>query len=126
MPLSGNPAVLLSDPAVPLWQETRRTLPPLFVVSALSSAASLLQLGSLSEKEERIVERLGVAGKLCVLVAMLVLERDASRVETVAEPLHEGSGGSLWKSAKVLTAAGGDASGVFPGGGGQRPGAGAP
>jgi formate-dependent nitrite reductase membrane component NrfD len=106
MPLSGYTAVLLSDTAVPLWQETRRTLPPLFVVSALSSAASLLQLGSLSEKEERIVERLGVAGKLCVLVAMLVLERDASRVETVAEPLHEGSGGSLWKSAKVLTAAG--------------------
>jgi len=106
MPLSGYTAVLLSDTAVPLWQGTRRTLPPLFVASALSSAASLLSFISLSEDEERIVERLSVIGKGCELAAMLVVERDAARVPKVAVPLHEGTGGSLWKAAKVLAAGG--------------------
>jgi formate-dependent nitrite reductase membrane component NrfD len=103
MPLSGYTAVLLSDTAVPLWQGTRRTLPPLFVASALSSASSLLELSSLSEDEKRIAERLASAGKACELAAISFVERDAARVEAVARPLREGVAGALWRTAKVLT-----------------------
>src|SRR5207245_946794 len=51
VPLSGYTAVLLSNTAVPLWQQTRKALPPLFVASAMSAAASLLQLTKLSPRE---------------------------------------------------------------------------
>ena len=106
LPMSGYTAVLLSDTSVPLWQGTRRSLPPLFVASGLSGAASLLALTSLGEVEEKVVERLSLGGKLAEIVAMYGLERDAARVPKVAEPLHVGLGGSLWKAAKAVTVAG--------------------
>jgi formate-dependent nitrite reductase membrane component NrfD len=105
MPLAGYTAVLLGDTAVPLWQATRRTLPPLFAGSAMSAAASLCDLMELGPREERIVQRFGIAGKVADLAAIAAVERDAGRVTTVAQPLRAGLSGALWRSAKVLTAA---------------------
>lgn len=106
LPLSGYTAVLLADTAVPLWQETRRTIPPLFVASALSSATSLLEMSKLDASSRRVVQRLGIAGKSAELIAMFAVEKDACRTESVGRPLKQGLGGNLWKVAKVATAAG--------------------
>ncbi len=106
LPLSGYTAVLVSNSAIPIWQEVRRSLPALFVSSAVSSAASLLDVTSLSPKERSAVHRFGVAGKAAELVAMRAVERDASRVERVGRPLREGFSGTLWRASKAATAAG--------------------
>jgi formate-dependent nitrite reductase membrane component NrfD len=105
LPQSGYTAVLLSDTAVPLWQSARKSLPLLFVASALASASDLLQFGTLGKDQERVVHRLGLIGKLGELVAIRLVERDAHRIERVGSPLKEGLGGSLWTAAKGLTAA---------------------
>ncbi|MDP9340643.1 MAG: polysulfide reductase NrfD, partial [Actinomycetota bacterium] len=105
LPLSGYTAVLLSNTAVPVWQATRRTLPLLFLASSVASAASLLELMGLSDRQERIVRRYGVAGKLAELAAAQAVEREADVVERVGRPLHEGLSGALWRTAKALTGA---------------------
>jgi formate-dependent nitrite reductase membrane component NrfD len=105
MPLTGYTAVLLSNTAVPIWQATRRSLPVLFTASGMSSAASLLELMDLTEREERVVRRFGVLGKLAEMGAMLAVERDARMVERVGRPLRDGVSGALWKAARGLTAA---------------------
>lgn len=103
-PLAGYTAVLLSNTAVPVWQAPRRTLPALFVSSAASSAASLLDLMDLDEREHRVVERFGAVAKVTDLAATVAVEREASRVERVGRPLKEGLSGTLWKAAKAATA----------------------
>lgn len=103
LPLAGYPAVLLSNTAVPVWNESRRSLPTLFVASAIASAASLLELTRLNTREQRIVRRFGLAGKVAELAATLAVEREASRIETVGRPLKEGQSGSLLRTGKVLT-----------------------
>ena len=105
LPLSGYTAVLLSNTAVPVWQATRRSLPMLFVSSAVASAASLLELTDLTEREERIVHRYGVAGKVGELAAATAVQRDADVVERVGKPLREGLSGALWRTSKALTGA---------------------
>lgn len=104
LPLVGYTAVLLSNTAVPVWQEGRRALPPLFVASAVSSAASLLALMSLAPEEQVVVRRFGALGNLAELGAAAAFESQASRVERVGRPLREGLSGSLWRWAKAMTA----------------------
>jgi formate-dependent nitrite reductase membrane component NrfD len=103
--LTAYTGVLLSNTAVPLWQATRRTLPPLFAASSVASAASLLDLVDLRGPEERVVRRFGLLGKAAELAATVAVEREANRVERVGRPLRQGLGGSLWRAAKGLTAA---------------------
>jgi formate-dependent nitrite reductase membrane component NrfD len=105
LPLSGYTAVLLSDTAVPLWQETRRSLPPLFVASAVASAAALLESSYMSAQEERAVERMSLLGKIGELASMVFVEREARRVAQVAGPLKQEPGGSLWRLARTLIVA---------------------
>jgi formate-dependent nitrite reductase membrane component NrfD len=105
LPLSTYTAVLLSNTAVPLWQQTRRSLPALFASSAVSSAASILALLPSSERESRIVRAYGIAGRLAELVSARALEREAKRVPRVAKPLEEGISGSLWRASEVLNVA---------------------
>ncbi len=104
LPLAGYTAVLMSTTAVPVWSEIRRSLPALFVASAVTGAASLLQLLNLNRREESIVRRFAVAGATADLAAGLVVEHAAGRVEGVGAPLHEGLTGSLLRAAKALTA----------------------
>jgi formate-dependent nitrite reductase membrane component NrfD len=105
LPLAGYTAVLLSNTAIPVWQETRRTLPGLFYASAASSAASILEVTNLGDREERVVHRFGVAAKASELVAAAAVEREAAQVERVKRPLSEGVSGLLWQTAKAMTAA---------------------
>jgi formate-dependent nitrite reductase membrane component NrfD len=105
LPLSAYTAVLLSNTAVPVWTEARRTLPSLFVASAMTSAASLLELMNLSPREVKVVHRFGVTARVAELIAMAALEREVGRVEHVRKPLKEGKSGLLLKVAKVATAA---------------------
>jgi formate-dependent nitrite reductase membrane component NrfD len=103
--LSSYTGVLLSNTSVPLWAGARRSLPALFAASSAASAASLLELIGLSGREERIVRRFGIVGKIAELAGMVAVEREAGRVDRVARPLHESFGGSLWRAAQGLTAA---------------------
>jgi formate-dependent nitrite reductase membrane component NrfD len=106
MPLSGYTAVLLGNTAVPVWKAARRGLPHLFIgtsVSGLSALFGLLPAG-LTSREEAIVERFGIAGKVIDLTAMAVVEREAERVDPVGRPLREGLSGTLWKAARAMTA----------------------
>jgi len=107
LPLAGYTAVLLGNTAVPVWQATRRSLPHLFIGTSVSGLAALFGLlpVDLTPREEKIMERFGIAGKVVDLGAMTVVEREAERVETVGRPLREGFSGALWKTAKALTAA---------------------
>jgi len=104
LPLAGYTAVLLTNTAVPVWQATRKSLPPLFVGSAVSGLASLFGLLPLEERERTVVERFGVIGKVADLAGMAVVERDANRVQEVGRPLREGLSGTLWRAARLLTA----------------------
>ena len=105
LPLSGYTGVLLGNTAVPLWQESNVALPPLFCASAAASAASALEMLDLGRREDRVVRRLAVAGKLAELAADVALEKTVSGVERVGRPLHQSLSGALWKLAKVATAA---------------------
>jgi hypothetical protein len=104
LPLAGYTSVLLSTTAVPVWSEIRRSLPWQFVASAVTGAASLLQLMKLNPREESIVRRFAVAGAAADLAAGRAIDRDADRVAGVADPLHEGRAGSLLRAAKAMTA----------------------
>lgn len=106
LPLSGYTAVLLGNTAVPVWRQARRSLPHLFIGTSVSGLAALFGLlpVKLAPREETIVERFGIAGKVVDLTAMVAVEREASQVEAVGRPLREGLSGALWSAAKVLTA----------------------
>jgi formate-dependent nitrite reductase membrane component NrfD len=107
LPLAGYTAVLLGSTAVPFWQASRKSLPPLFIASSVSGLASLFGLlpPGLGPREQRIVERFGVLGKVADLAAMAAVEQDAARVGRVARPLRQGLSATLWKAAGTLTAA---------------------
>lgn len=105
LPLSGYTAVLLANTAVPVWQGTRRSLPPLFVGSAMSSGASLLQLLPMDEAEARTVNLFAAAGAATELAAGTAMEREAAAVPEVARALHEGLPGALLRASKALTGA---------------------
>nr|WP_153869953.1 MULTISPECIES: NrfD/PsrC family molybdoenzyme membrane anchor subunit [Myxococcaceae] len=97
--------VLIANTAVPVWQLGHRELPVLFAGSAVSSAASLLQLFPLGEREQRLLHRYGVVGKAVELAAGHALERSVKRAPQAARSLKEGLSGALWQASKVLTAA---------------------
>jgi formate-dependent nitrite reductase membrane component NrfD len=105
LPLSGYTAVLLVNTAVPVWHAPAMSLPPLFVASAVTSAASALELCELNPFEARIVRRFGIAGKAAELLFAKAVERAASAPAVVGAPLREGPSGALWKAAKLLVGA---------------------
>jgi formate-dependent nitrite reductase membrane component NrfD len=104
--LSGYTAVLLSDTAVPLWRHARRSLPFLFVASAMTSAASILQAAELSDEEEKAVRVFDVLGGIAESAAIMAVERDVAGVTRVGDALQAGLGGSLWRLAKIGSTAG--------------------
>lgn len=107
LPLTTYTAVLLSNTAVPVWNGARRTMPLLFAASAVSSAASLLEMLPARASERPLVHRLALAGKLAELAGAEALERElGSRGPgPVRAPLRRGGSGALWRAAKVITAA---------------------
>lgn len=107
---SAYPGVLLACTAVPVWQQSRRSLPGLFVASSAAALGSLAPLIGLADSAA--VERLGMLAKGLELVAMRAVERESSsRSQRVASPVRQNS---LWKLSGALTA-GSLALGLLPG-----------
>ncbi|QRK11469.1 polysulfide reductase NrfD [Archangium violaceum] len=104
-PLAGYTAVLIANTAVPVWQATRKTLPLLFMSSAMASAGSLLELLPHSRGEEKILRLFSTLGKVCELLAGVAVQHEASRLEVLERPLKHGPTGRMWKAAKACTAA---------------------
>lgn len=88
--LAGYTGVLLSNTALPVYRQARRALPVLFMASAASTAASLIELSVEEPLALSITLPFGTAGRVAELAA--------------------GRGfrgkGTLWRAAAVLTAAG--------------------
>ena len=101
--LSGYTGVLISQTAVPVWQQAYRTTPILFLASGTAASASFFEFFDLNQVEAHAVERFALMGKIVELLATVTLERDARRVERVGRPLNEGFSGLLWQASKVLT-----------------------
>jgi formate-dependent nitrite reductase membrane component NrfD len=97
--------VLVASTAVPVWQEARRWMPVLFASSAAASAAAILDLRPHHPDAERVISIFGTVGRIGELAAGYQVERAASAVPRVAAPLRSGASSTLWKAAKVLTAA---------------------
>ncbi len=96
--------VLVSNTAIPIWQESRRILPILFGASAVASAGSIFDLLAEGDRPRRITYSFGLAGRVAELTAGLAMERIASRVPAVGRPLKRGFSGFLWRAATILTA----------------------
>ena len=105
LPLAGYTGVLLANTAIPVWQGSRRALPPLFVGSGMLAGAGTLQLLGLSTRERNVVRRFAVAGALMDLGAEVAYDREVGRVERVADATEQGVAGSLLRAAKALTGA---------------------
>jgi formate-dependent nitrite reductase membrane component NrfD len=106
LPLCTYTGVLVANTAVPIWQETRRTLPVLFAASGTAGAASLLELWPPGGEGDRIVRRYALAGKGMELLLGAVMEREARAVPRVARPFRRDASGALWRTSKALTLAG--------------------
>ncbi len=105
LPLATYTGVLISNTAVPLWQQARRSLPVLFGATSVAGMGSLFELMNLNRRERRIMDRFALTGRIAELGAAVLLEREVAGEDRVAKPLREGFSGSLWKAAKVLTGA---------------------
>ncbi len=102
--LAGYTGVLVSSSAVPIWQESRRWMPILFIASSMTAAASLLDLWYENERASRITAIFGNIGRVAEMAAAKQVEHAASRVPKVGEPFHHGPTAMLWKTASALTA----------------------
>src|SRR5690349_16377904 len=69
LPLATYTAVLISNTAVPLWLASERTLPLLFGASSMASLGALCDLLPFRGREERILHRFGVVGRVAELAA---------------------------------------------------------
>uniref|UniRef100_Q022U1 Polysulphide reductase, NrfD n=1 Tax=Solibacter usitatus (strain Ellin6076) TaxID=234267 RepID=Q022U1_SOLUE len=103
--LASYTGVLVANSAVPVWQEARRWMPPLFASSAIASAAAILDLFDNPRRAKSIVQVFGTVGRVGEVAVARMVESSASRIARVGEPLHRGASAKLWKVAKVLTAA---------------------
>lgn len=104
--LAGYTGVLLAQTAVPVWQQSYRTLPILFISSGTAASAAVLEFFSWNERERKTIEHFRTIGQVVELATAILLERNANKVERVGRPLKRGVGGTLWKAGKVLTVAG--------------------
>lgn len=86
--LAGYTGVLLSNTAIPVYQNSRRLLPVLFLASAAATAASILDVMNEEPRATRITFAFGTAGRLAELAAGSSM------------PIS----GTLWRAATVLTA----------------------
>ena len=97
--------VLVSNTAIPVWQESRRWLPILFAASGAATAGSIIEMVDTGKAGSSVGRVFGAAGRIAEIAATVQVTRAASRVEKVGEPLHHGSASLLWKAATALTAA---------------------
>jgi formate-dependent nitrite reductase membrane component NrfD len=103
LPEAGYTAVVLADTAIPIWSETRRSLPAFFVASSAASAAGLLELAHSEPRSRTAVRIFGTTARIAEALAAKAVERDARRVERVGRPLEQGVSGSLWRASQVAS-----------------------
>ncbi len=96
--------VLVSSSAVPIWQQSRKTMPILFGASAMASVGELFNIISGNEQERALTTTFGTVGQLVELSAGFVMEKQASEVKQVGLPFREGVSGVMWRTAAALTA----------------------
>jgi formate-dependent nitrite reductase membrane component NrfD len=106
VPLAGYTAVLITNTSVPLWQHTHRSLPLLFMSSGVASCGALLELFPQRRPEHRVARAYRLGGTVAQLVASFAVEREASRSETVVQPLKRGIPGALWRTFQACSVAG--------------------
>lgn len=102
LPLAGYTAVLLANTATPAWAHGAKSLPPLFVFSAITSAACALEFVG-TKKSRRAIRAFGIAGKIGELVAEWAWTRELP--EHVRPCAERGKAGVLLRVAKACTAA---------------------
>ena len=95
--------VLVSNSAVPIWQQSRRYMPILFGGSAMASVGSAFNVFVRSEAERRLTNPFGLIGQGVELAAGALMQQQASKVERVGRPFKHGAGGTMWRAATVLT-----------------------
>ena len=103
--LAGYTGVLVSTTAIPIWQQARRWMPVLFMASAISSAAGIIDLFAEGRRGARIVQIYGSIGRAAELAAARMVENTVAQTPRVADPLRSGRSGLLWKASGALTAA---------------------
>ena len=104
-PLAAYTAVLLSDTTHPVWHESRRELPFVFVGSA-ALATGGVQMALTPIAMAGPARRLALLGVGTELVAMHRLEEHLADLR-IDEPVTTGTGGGYLRIAKALTIAGG-------------------
>lgn len=101
-PLAAYTAVLLSDTAMPLWNQSRRELPFVFVCSAMNAGTGLAMVLCPTE-ETRPVRQLARIAAIGELTADAMLEH---RLGEEGQPLKEGRAHTFHTAARALTVAG--------------------
>jgi hypothetical protein len=77
----------------------------LFVASAISGAAALLEVSGLEREQRAVAHRFGLVGKAAELASMAAVMKETGRVERVGRAYREGAGGRLLRAAGGLTVA---------------------
>lgn len=108
-PLAAYTAVLVSDTATPLWQESYRELPFVFTGSALAASCGLAMITTPAAQTGE-VRRLALMGAATDVTAYHLMAR---RLGELAEPLEHGRPGWLARAAEVLTIGGAVGATVF-------------
>jgi formate-dependent nitrite reductase membrane component NrfD len=103
--LAGYTGVLVSNSAMPIWQAARRWVPVMFMASSASAAASVIDVVAYDVRTRELSRIFGTAGRVAEIAAAKMVEKTASTVPKVGEPLHRGRPRLLWKLASGLTAA---------------------
>lgn len=93
--------VLIGNTAVPIWNVTRRRVPPWFAASAAAGLGSLLELVAPASPVTRVF---ATAGKTAELIGARAVER-AADAAGVAQPLRTGASSAWWRASKWLGAA---------------------
>ncbi|WP_242334347.1 NrfD/PsrC family molybdoenzyme membrane anchor subunit [Anaeromyxobacter sp. SG66] len=104
LPLVGYTGVLLANTAVPVWQETRNTLPMLFAFSGAVSAGAALDLWPPAGPGAEMARRFGLVAKGAEIALSRALHREAG-FERVERPLRRGAAGALLRGARILLGA---------------------
>jgi len=104
IPLAGYTGVLLCNSAIPVWKSAQRSLPALFVASAVASCAAIFECINLSPKAERLVRNFGLIGKSAELLCMKAVESELDLTPPTLGSLRNGLSGALWTASKVMTA----------------------
>jgi hypothetical protein len=100
--LSTYTAVLLGNPASPIWEATRRRMPVWFAAGSAAALASLVELIG-APGADRLPRGYRVAARAAELIGARSVEA-AADAAGVARPLREGRSGRMWRGATWLGA----------------------